>query len=148
MHACARLWAFLQGSEVCEELMTDGHHHCQWHICLSVCPRLHLSHLVLEACFSLCDLFYSYDVWGWAGGHRRSEMIRATCLLFQPFINQSVSLFFYGPLYLTFSPSLSITLSSTVSIFSRSIAGPYQSCPLLCLSVWSVVSVCTGRSNI
>lgn len=29
MHVCARLRVFLQGREVCEEPMTDGHHHCQ-----------------------------------------------------------------------------------------------------------------------
>lgn len=69
-------------------------------------------------------------------------------LSFVSALRQSIIFSFYGPLCLTFSPSLSITLSSTVSIFSRSIAGPYQSCPLLCLSVWSVVSVCTSRSNI
>ncbi len=56
---------------------------------LSACPHLHLCHLLMEACFSLCDL----TIRRWAWGHRRSEMIGVTCLFSQSSINQSANQF-------------------------------------------------------
>lgn len=134
----ARLRACLQGSEVCEELMTDGHHHCQRHIC----QRVLISTSVIfwwRPVFPSVIFFYDKEMGSRSQKIRDDRGYLSIVSVLHQSISQSVS--FSRPLLFDI-----LSQSSTGSAFSQYLCQINHLC-LPSVAVWSAVFVCTSRSN-